>query len=285
MLGADDSRGRTTLDDAGRILRDRIGVQDAATRLHHHQPASDAGAPDLGDHGAHVMPDRRADVGVDDRGGGALVFELLGQHVHRERDEGAGKHLAQQLAGALLVGGVGIGVQVADCDRLDAGAPDALRRGAHGRLVEGAEHLAARSGPLADLESKLARHERRRALVERLVEVRHPHPPEFQYVAEPPGGEQCGGGALSFQDRVGRNRAAVQQLFERVERRAELFEQAAHSGNDRVRVVVRRGGKLAGGEPPVGREHGNVGEGAADVGGGAGDGRRAGHVQESAPFV
>ena len=164
-------------------------------------------------------------------------------------------------------------------------ASDALRRGAHGRLVEGAEHLAVRPGSLVDLESKLARHERGRALVERLVEIRHPYPPQFEHVAEPPRGEQCGRGTLALQDRIGRNRAAVQQLFKCVERRGEFLEQAAHPGNDRVRVVVRGGWKFARGEPPVGREHGDVGEGAADVGGGAGDSRRAGHVQERAPFV
>ena len=282
MLGADDARGGTALHDAGRIVRDGIGVEDAAARLHHHQPAADAGARDLGDHGLHVVPDRRTDVGVDDGGGRALVLELLGQHVHRERDECPGQHLAKDLAGAPLVRGVGVGVQVTDRDRLDAGGPDAFGHGAHVRFVEVAQHLAARSRPLVDLESELPRHERGRALVERLVEVRHPHPPQLQHVAEPEGGEQRGRCALAFEDRVGRDGAAVQQLFERIERRFELIEQAAHSGDDRVRIVVRSGGQLAGGEASVGREHGNVGERAPDVGGGAGGDGRGGHVREGA---
>ena len=65
-----------------------------------------------------------------------------------------------------------------------------------------------------------------------------------------------------------------------VERGFELLEQAAHPGDDRVRVVVRGGGELAGGEPAGGREHRDVGECAAYVGGGAGDDGRAGHVLE-----
>ena len=284
VLGADDPGGRSALDDTSRILRDRVRVEDAAARLHHHQPAADAGPLDLGDHGTHVVLDRRSDVGVDDGGGGALVLELLGQDVHRERDEGTGKHLMEDLAGALLVGGVGIRVQIADRDRFDARGPDPLRRGAHVRFVEGTQHLAARSGALVDLESMLPRHQRRRPLVQRLVEVRHPHPPELQHVAEPAGGEQCGGRALAFEDRVGRDRAAVQQLFEGIERGSELFEQAADPGDDRIRVVVGRRGKLARGELPIGREYGNVGEGAADIGSGACRDRRAGHVQRYTPF-
>ena len=77
------------------------------------------------------MLHRRADAGVDDGGGGALVLELAGQDVDREGDEGIGKHLAQNLAGTLLVGCVGVGVQVADCDRLDAGGAGDGRRAGH----------------------------------------------------------------------------------------------------------------------------------------------------------
>ena len=106
-------------------------------------------------------------------------------------------------------------MEVAHRDRFDAGGADALGRGAHIRFVKGAEHLAARPRALVDLESKLPRHERWRALVERLVQVRHPHPPQLQHVAEPARGEQCGRRALAFEDCVGRDGAAVQQLFQR----------------------------------------------------------------------
>ena len=264
----------TALDDARGILRDGAGVEDAAARLHHHQPAADAGTPGPRDQGPHVFLHRRADVGVDDGGGGALVLQLPGQHVHRQRDERVRQHLAQNLAGAPLVGGVGIGVQVADRDRFDTGGADALGRGADSRFVEGAEHFAARTGPLVDLEPMLPRHERGWTLVERLVEVRNPDPPELQHVAKAARGEQRGRRALAFEDCVCRHRASMQQLFERDGRRAELSEQVAHSGDHRVRVVVRGGRELSGGEPTIRREHGNVGEGPADVGGGASDGWR-----------
>ena len=42
--------------------------------------------------------------------------------------------------------------------------------------------------------------------------------------------------------------------------------------------------ELSGGEPPVRREHGDIGEGTPDVSGGAGDGGRGGHDLESARF-
>ena len=170
------------------------------------------------------------------------------------------------------MGGVRVGVEVADRDRLDPGRPDALRRRPHPGLVEGAEHLAARPGSLPDLEAELARHKRRRALVKRLVELRHPHPPELEHVAEAAGGEERGRGALAFEDRVGRDGAPVQQLLERPRRRSELLEEAPHPRDHRVRVVRRGGRELAGREPPVRSEHGHVGEGAPDVGGGAGHG-------------
>ena len=115
--------------------------------------AADAGALDLGDHGAYVTLDRRADVGVDDRGGSALVFELLSQHVDRERDESAGSISRSISPVRCSWAGLALGVKIADRDRLDAGGPDALHRSAHPRLVEGAKHLAARSGSLVDLGS------------------------------------------------------------------------------------------------------------------------------------
>ena len=270
-------RGRAAFHDAGRVLHYRVRIEDAAARLHHHEPPADAGPFDLGHHRAYVPFDRRADVGVDDGGGGALVLELLGKHVHRERDEGAGEQLAQNLPRAPLVVGIGEGVEVADRDRPDAGVPDAFGRRAHSRLVEGEEDFAPRPDPLADLEAELAGDERRRALVEGLIEVRHPHPAELEHVAEPAGGEQRGRGALALEDRIGRDRAAVQQLFERGGGRAKLFEQAPHACDDRVRIVLRRRRELAGGEPSVGGEHGDVGERSADVGGGARHGPRIGH--------
>ena len=150
------------LDDAGGVRDDRVRVENAAARLHHHEPASDAGPFDLGDHRTDVALDRRPDVGVDDGGRGALVLELLGEHVDREGDEGTGEHLPEDLAGPPFVGGVREGVEVADRDRLDPGGPGALRRRPHSRLVERMEHLAARPRPLPDLEAELARHERRR---------------------------------------------------------------------------------------------------------------------------
>ena len=280
MLGADDPRSRAALDDSRRIVRDRAGIEDTAARLHHHQPAADAGVADLGDNGLHVMPDRRADICVDDRGGGALIFELLGQHIHGERNEGARKHLAQDLAGPPLMGGIGVGVQIADRDRRDACSANPLRRRAHIGFVEGAERLSARPRPLVDLEPELSRHKRRRALVERLIQVRHPHPPELQHIAKSAGGEQRRRRALAFENRIGRDGAAMQQFLEAARRGFDLFEQAAHAGDDRIRIVARGGGEFAGGEASIGSEDGDVGESAPDVGGGAGNDRRLGHVQQ-----
>ena len=206
---ADDPRGGAALDDAGGVRDDRARVEDAAARLHHHEPPADPGPFYLGDHRADIAFDRRTDVGVDDGGGCAFVLELLGQHVDREGDERAGVRFAEDLARPPFVVRVREGVEVADRDRLDAGGPDPFRPRPHPGLVEGAEHFAAWPGPFVDLEADLARHERRRALVEGFVEVRHPHPPQLEHVAEPAGGEEGGRGALALEDCVGRDRAAA----------------------------------------------------------------------------
>ncbi len=75
-----------------------------------------------------------------------------GQDVDRGGDRHVGQRLAQHRGDALLMGGVGEGMQQAHGHGLHAHAADIVRRRAHAVLVERLQHDAAGADALVDLE-------------------------------------------------------------------------------------------------------------------------------------
>jgi hypothetical protein len=91
----------------------------------------------------------------------AIVLEYLGQHVARGRYQHAVELLLEDLAHALLVGRVGVGVDEADRHRLDPVPLDQLRHLAGAVLVELLEDRAGVVDALGDLEAKAPGNRRR----------------------------------------------------------------------------------------------------------------------------
>ena len=103
-----------------------VGGHHAAGRLHDRERC--ALQPDPVEAGADAVDVRRHQrphVGVDHRRRRALVLALLAQDLARERDRRLGELLREDLADALLVLGVEVGVEEADGDRVDAELPQA----------------------------------------------------------------------------------------------------------------------------------------------------------------
>ena len=95
--------------------------RDAARGLHHRRLRQPALARRLAEP-PEVAAEQRREVGVDDRGRAALVLAELRQHLVRGRDVDAGQLGAQALGDRALVGGLEVGEQQADRDRLGARA-------------------------------------------------------------------------------------------------------------------------------------------------------------------
>ena len=195
---------------------------------------------------------RGPQVGVDDRRDRPLVLPELGRHLVRARAR-RGPGAASAAATASLVGGVEVGVQQADGDRLGASGAWRARARRRGRL----ELDAVGVEPAAHLEPALARHERlgpvgatgRRATGRswRAISITS---------AKPGVGDQRDGGAAPLEQGVGGDGRAVGEHVGRSSG-AELV----HGERDRPARVVG-GRRHLDDAAVVGDE---VGEGAAGV--------------------
>ena len=118
--GGERAGGRARLEQLHRRALGLRDVGEAAVRQHEQQRRRDARAPATCSRHARrgSCCGQRLDVGVDDRGGGALVLADLGRHLVRGRHRDAGMAPRRcSRAASPLVARVGVGVQEHDRDR------------------------------------------------------------------------------------------------------------------------------------------------------------------------
>ena len=128
-------------------------------------------------------------------------------------------HLGQH---RLLVRRVRVRVQQADRDRLDALGPEVVEDRRQLAQVERRALGAGGRQPAADLAAQVARHERRRLLVEQVEEVGPVAARDLQAVAEPRRRDQAGRDALALGQRVDDHGRAVREHVEPARRDAGL---------------------------------------------------------------
>ena len=99
------------------------GVQGhlAAVGADDHGVGADAGGIEALAHHAQAAGDDGLEIGVGERGRGPLILLPLGQDLVGDRERQARQLLGQDRLDRLLVGGVEVGEQQADGDRLDLG--------------------------------------------------------------------------------------------------------------------------------------------------------------------
>src|SRR5262245_29616139 len=160
---------------------------------------------------------------------------------------------------------VRVGVNEAHGDRFEL-----LRGNAGDRLlqrlpVEWADYRAAVVEPFRHLETPAASHQWRRTLLIHIVKAHQPQPADLEQVSEALGRNQPGSRAAPFDDSVGRDGRAVDQLFHAVPGDARLLEQGADTGEDGLGVVTAGRQDLAAGDTPVLGDEDEIGKGAADI--------------------
>ena len=210
MAAAGDPAGRTGEHGAGGEAHGLGDRRDAAVGLHDQDRARVARLRAAARQAREVARQRRADVGVDDGGTHPLVLLDLRQHLRRERHVGARQRGARPPRPRALVPRVAIGVEVADRDRLDALAP----RASSMRRVERRRSSGVCTRPSARTRSRTpsrscARHQRlgrRHAQVVAIVLEALAH---LEHVAMALGREQPDPGTLALEQRIGRDRRAV----------------------------------------------------------------------------
>ena len=163
-----------------------------------------------------------------------------------------------------FVGWVGIAVNEADADALDPEPCEVAGHRLDRRLVQGHQHPTVHVDPLGHRQPALARHQRGRLLEHDVVLVVAALVADVEHVAEALGGHERGERALALDDRVGRERGAVDEQPHCAGVRARAHEHVVHPGEHRLVRGARCGEDLGGGESIAMLEH-DVGEGAADI--------------------
>jgi hypothetical protein len=132
----------------------------------------------------------------------------------RQRKVHAWHRLPDHFAGDALVSGIGVGVQEADRDRLDAFGLERLAGRGHARLLQRLLHLAAGEQTLVHLVGVAARHQRLMPVKEQVVGFRPVAAADDVDVAGAARHDEAGLGALPLDQRVDRGGRAVNELVD-----------------------------------------------------------------------
>ena len=262
----DGAAGRPGFDQPDGEARRGLDVRQAAAGSHHQKRAPEAARREVSRQPAQVTRHERLHVGVGASRGEAIELADFRAHLRRERHGHFRQTLREDGADALLVGRVRVGVQQADGD---ARHPLRLERGhqaMHRLFVEWHQHFAAGVQAFRHGVATLPGHERRRpvdvhvVLLETVL-IRH-----FQRVAVAGRGDEGEGGAAPLDERVGRQRRAVQDDGDVLGAAPAELEHLVQAGQ-RTGGWRRVGGEHLRGEHLAAAVEHHVRERAADVDG------------------
>ena len=262
--GEDGAAGGTRFHQSDREALGGLHRGQPSARQHQQERAAESAFAQRRVEAVEIALDQGPHVGVGASGREAFELAELGRHVRGDGDRPRGPAPREPVAGKVLVGRVGVAVEKADGQRLGTGRIEGWKQGVELRLVEGNQHFATAVQPFRDREPPPPGNQRPGLDDVDLVLFGPPLRAHLDRVPEPLGGDQRGGRPLALEDRVGRQRRAVNDDVDvaRSDARAgqPLF-QRPHAGDGRV----VGGGQDLGGEPPAADLERDVGEGPADV--------------------
>ena len=239
------SGGRAGFQRPNRKAPRRLRHDRGPGRRHHQQPPAEAevGEPPL--EPFDVASEHRLGVGVHRRRGPALVLAHVPEDLGRTGYVQVRELRLHEFARRVLVHGIGIRVQEADGERLDAGRFDEVAHRRPGALeVQGRDHLSVVTHPLRDLPAQAPWCERvgpREPKVEQVVSLLEAH---VEDVAEPLGHQHAGLRPAPFDDRVGDQRRAVRDRLDLGHGHVFAPQEGGGAFNHRNRGVGRRGEAL-----------------------------------------
>jgi hypothetical protein len=170
---------------------------------------------------------------------------------------------------------VGVGVDEADGDGLDALRNERRSRLAHRGLIQRRDNAAIGRNALHRLKPPPPRHQRLGLAPGHIEHTGRADPADLQHVAETARGQQSGSRTDLLQDGVGRHRGAVHHLgdFARIEPR--LRQHCRDANCHALTRISRRGCRLVHMDAPIGQRQHDVREGASDI---HADARSTAHV-------
>ena len=164
------------------------------------------------------------------------------------------------------MGRIHVRVEQADRDRLDAVGDEPGNHPSRARLVEVTQGGAVGEQALIDLAPEVTGHQWRRWIDEDVVHVVAALAPDLERVAEACRGEQSRPRALALDQRVGRERGAMDGRVHVAGGNAAVVEQSVDTLLDAVSGILRRGEDLADAQRAGALVHEHeVGERSADI--------------------
>ena len=263
-LGADDAGRRTRFQHVHTVPLGLLRLVEAAVRLHDQERPGKARAPDALIDLADIAPHDRPDIGVGDHRRAALELAVfLGQLV-RGGDEQRGVVALQDRLGARFMIRPGIAVEKQDRGSFHADLLEPAAQAHDLRLVERRVDLAVGQHPLLDLETQRAFDQRHVLLEEQVVGVGTVDAADLVDVAKALGDQEPGLRPRALEDGVDGDGGAVQKQ----PGGAIIAAGLGDAGIDAFDQPLRRQQRLAESKPAGALvEHGDIGEGAADIGG------------------
>ncbi|MPL86103.1 hypothetical protein SDC9_32079 [bioreactor metagenome] len=264
-------RGRARVDRIDRLVRHHPAKRQPAVRLEVAHRGARAERLEIAVDLLDIAREDRRQIGVHDRGRGAGVFAHLRIERAAQREAHTRHHLAHDLAGAALVGGVQHRPDEGDRDRLDALGQEMAAGLAHVLLVQRAVHGAGRQHPLAHAAAQIARHQhpRRRIVGVVAIAVFLVAEADLDAVLVAGRGDQPGARALVLDQRVQPDGGAVDAQIgvrdDLARRDAGLFLDQGQAVLDRAGRVLRRRERLEDPHAAAAVGEDEVGEGAAGV--------------------
>ena len=266
---ADHAAGRPGSERGNRALGELFRGHDPAVALHDQQIAAVAPIAQRALEPVEIAGELRTHVGIHERRRRALELRRGRHHLVGERDARLRVFLGDDLAHALLVGGIQEREQEAHRDRLDALAAQPAHRLAHRVLVERRHHRAAEIEPLGNAEAVAPARDRRRRRERRIPDVLLEAAADVDLVAVALRGEQAGLRAVHLDHRVVGGGGAVHDEIGAREERSRVEAVAAReqldSVHDAAALVVERSRHLEQLDSAVGQREDEVGERATDV--------------------
>ena len=237
---ADDAGGGAGQQHADAIAPAALRRHGAASRGRQQQRRGDGGGFQLPLDLLQIGVDARMHVGIENRGGGPLIFADgrpdLAAPEHEERRSYLGDHAGNRI----LMPGIAPGMQEGHDNAVafrrqrcfyGRGNRSALRRG---------QRLAVRVHAFIDGKHPLARHERIGAFAEQVVGVRHAQPGEFEQIGEADGGEESQARAAPLDDGVDADRCAMNKAGDRLRLQSALHQPSEPGGDILARFGRRR---------------------------------------------
>ena len=259
---ADDASGRPGLDEGDGPLPRRLSGRRAGARLHDVEAPAQAVLRERRAEVVEIAGDGGLHVAVEDRRARALVLAPLAGDLRGDRDVRAGQEVEEAIARGALVLGVGVGVQEADGDRLDALRAAGVGDGVELGELERDEDVAVAVDALAHLEAQPSRHERLGLAADEVVHVGPVSAADLEHVAEAARRDERRQGAGALGERVDDDRRAVDEVPDALEGDLAVGQAGEHA------LGQARRGRRRLGDAEVARlgvEEDEVGERAADV--------------------